>query len=227
MQSSPKIYAKRRVSTVQRLICKVVWILLFVTLVALTISVITKFNVGFPEEIRRGIRQNFEHFGFVVGLSFFAIAVVSWKLCLHDWVSRGGKEQIVIDDNGIKRTAKSPWLSLATNATGDYGLRTWNVPRATIKKLILKINRRNFDLSTLEIHHARGAFWVPVTDWVDMESQNETERFFRGWRRAKGELPEDALRKIPLVRGLLEKGYQVEFHRTTRTTRTTNRVRLD
>jgi hypothetical protein len=210
-QSSSKRYSKRRASDVQRFICKAVWVLFLVALVALTISVVTKFNVGFPEKIRQAIRQTVEHFEFIVGMVFFALAVMSWKLCLHDWVSRGGKEQIVIDDNGIRRTATSPWLSLATHATDDYGFRTWYVPRATIKRLVLKINQNNLGSSTLEIHHTQGVTWMPVMDWVDIETQNETEKFFRGWQRIKGELSEDALKKIPLVHGLLEKKYQVEF----------------
>lgn len=211
MSAPPIILMKRKASGLQKLACKIIWWSVFVASVILAVSIVVQFDIGVLDELRQQIRLILQPLGFYIGIICFGLIVASWKLCLHDLVSRGDKESIVINDDEIRRIAVAPLLSFLSDVSPFYGSLNWNISRTALRRLVVRINEKNLDLSTLEIHHAGGSTWLLLTDWEYRHAENQVEDFFRGLRRTKCALSDAFIKRIPLVSGLLEKKYPLEF----------------
>lgn len=136
-------------------------------------------------------------------LGVVALTFIAFYLCLHDRVTRGTKEVIVVSEDEISRACANPMLSLLTSVTDvatNVSRRTFSIPRSEIKSIVVSTG------DMIVIEHTHGAEYIAATDWVNSEATRNIGYPFRKWPHHA-----DKKRHPPLVETLLTMKFPVRF----------------
>jgi hypothetical protein len=204
------VFVRRRPSNWQCVFCWLVWMLLPLVGVIFYMGESGPSIIG---TIARQLNQFSDLMVIYLGLTFVALLFIAVKLCLHDRITRGGKERVLVGPDGLKRTSSSSALSIFTDLMGDLSQRQWDISRSSIQKMVVKVKDKNFDTSVLQIFYTEGQVWLTVTEWVCENMKDVTEDFFRELHRPEKDISMDKVKQIPLIKELLARKYPVEFIR--------------
>lgn len=205
------IFVRRQINSWNSIFCRVVSALLLPVLTLAVIWVVGTYTRGFFGDIAKHIMILFQPddlFPIYLTLICSALILFALKLCLHDLVVKDGKDSVEINDEGMNRVSKNFLLSLATAPPQNYDERQWRIPRSAIRKIVVRISEKDISNSKLFIYHEKGVAWLRLMEWTLKNSGYPTKQIFKEIGK---KLSEDNVKRLPLVRAVLDKNYAIEF----------------